>query len=294
MLRKTCVALFLAVLTAVAALGQEQSNYLDVYVARVKPEKRAEFDAIEKKIAEASRRHRGDTWVAMETLYGEQNTISFISTRRNYAEVESSFATFEGALDKAFGAAGAAKLLQDLNNTLIGVRAEVRRRRWDLSYNAPADAAAYAQVVGKMRWLRSIVIRVRPGHAAEFEALLKDINAASQKNNQPGMRWVSVVADGGNPNVYYIARLLTSLGELDQGMALPEMLGEEGFQKFQKVSAESVAGVEFTISRILPELSNPPETIAAVAPDFWNPKPKAAAKPKAKAAENKAPSTEQP
>jgi quinol monooxygenase YgiN len=283
-LRKTCVALFLSVLAAAVAPGQEQTKYLDVYTAKVKPDKRAEFDAVNKKSADANRRHQGDTWVAMETFYGEQNTVNFVSTRRTYAEVETGFDTFMGALGKAYGEAGAARLYQDFNNTVISARTEIRRRRWDLSYKVPADAAAYAQVVGNARFVRSVMIRVRSGHAAEFEALLKDINAASEKTNQPGMRWVSMVVDGGNPNTYYISRLMTSMGELDQTTSLQEMLGEEGYQKFQKVNAEAVAGVDFVIYRFLPELSNPPAAIVAVAPDFWNPKPKAAAKPKAKAA----------
>lgn len=292
MLRKTCVALFLAGLAAAVALGQEPSNYLDVYIARVKPEKRAEFDAVNKRMTEANRRHQGDNWVAIETTYGEVNTVSFISTRRTYAEAETGLNVFMGALTKAYGEAGAAKLEQDFYNTLTSSRAEIRRRRGDLSYNMPADAAAYAQLVGKARWVSTVTVRVRPGRATEFEDLLKDINAASQRNNQPGMRWVSTVVDGGSPYVYYISRLLTSLGDLDQGMALRELLGEEGYQKFQKANAEAVAGVDISIRRFLPEISNPPAAIAAVSPEFWNPKPKAAARPKAKAAESKAPAAE--
>ena len=190
-----------------------------------------------------------------------------------------------GALNKAFGEAGAAALLQEFNNTLESSRTEIRRRRWDLSYNPPADPAAYAQVVGNARWIRTVIVRVRPGHAVEFEALLKDLNAASQKSNQPGMRWVSQVTEGGNPGAYHLTRLLTSMSNLDQTTPLQEMLGEEGYQKFLKVNAEAVGSVEYVLYHILPEISNPPAEVAAVAPDFWNPKPKAASKPKPKPTE---------
>ena len=66
---------------------------------------------------------------------------------------------------------------------------------------------------------------------------------------------------------------------------MQEMLGEEGYQRFQKMNADTVAGVEYVLYRIVPELSNPPAEVAAVAPDFWSPKPKVAATSKPKSAE---------
>jgi quinol monooxygenase YgiN len=293
MLRKAFGVLLFIGLAAAMSLAQQQEGYLDVYVAHVKPEKRAEFDIVNKKMAEANRRHNGDTWLALETAYGEQNTVSFSSARTSYAEVEKGFDTFKGALDKAFGEAGAAALLQQFNNTLVSSRTEIRQRRWDLSYNPPADAAAYIQAIGKTRWIRSVVVRVRPGHTQEFEAELKEIATVSQKSNQPGMRWVSQVTSGGNPSTYVLTRLLTHLDELDHATPMQEMLGEEGYQRFQKMNAEAVAGVEYVIFRVVPELSNPPAEIVATAPDFWNPKPKAAATPKSKAAETSKPAAKE-
>ena len=65
---------------------------------------------------------------------------------------------------------------------------------------------------------------------------------------------------------------------------LRSFLGEEGYQKYLKTASESVASTETIINRFLPELSNPPEEIVAVAPSFWRPKP---AEPKPKPAEAK-------
>jgi hypothetical protein len=291
MLRRAFGALLFAALTTAVGLAQQQGGYLDVYIARVKPEKRVAFDEVNKKMADANRRHNGDIWLALEVEYGEQNTVIFSSARESYGDVEKSSEVFEGALKKAFGEAGAKALDQQFSDTLDSSRSEIRQRRWDLSYNAPADRAAYMQILGKARWVRSIIVRVRPGHPAEFEAMLKEINAASQKSNAPGMRWVSQVTAGGNPGTYYITRLLTSLAELDQATSLQEMLGEEGYQRFLKMNAEAVAGVEYDLYRVLPELSNLPPEVTAVAPEFWNPKPKAAAAPKPKAPEAGKPAT---
>jgi hypothetical protein len=46
-------------LLAALAAGQAQEQYLDVYIAQVKPEKPAEFDAISRKIAAANRQNKG-------------------------------------------------------------------------------------------------------------------------------------------------------------------------------------------------------------------------------------------
>ncbi|MBI3665952.1 MAG: hypothetical protein HY236_06965 [Acidobacteria bacterium] len=58
-----------AVLFAAAAFAQMQgfySGYLDIAVVKVRPEKRAEFDAINKKMADANRKNKGDNWIASE------------------------------------------------------------------------------------------------------------------------------------------------------------------------------------------------------------------------------------
>jgi len=285
MLRRACGVLLLTALSVVMGLAQQPTGYLDVFIVKVKPEKRAEFDLVNKKIAEANRRHQGDTWLAYETAYGEGNTVVFSSARASYLDAEKSYDVFKGALGKAYGEAGAKALYQEFNSTLESSRSELRRRRWDLSYNAPADSAAYFQAVGNARWIRSAIVRARPGHQLELEALLKDINAAAQKSNQPGMRWVSQVVEGGNPLTYYVSRLLTSIGEMDKTPTLREILGDEGYDKFLKTNAEAVAGSEYVIYQILPEISNPPAEVTAVAPDYWNPRPKAAATPKPKAAD---------
>src|SRR6266849_9985736 len=99
-------SMWLGALCTLAAIGQNPEGYLDVYVVKVKPEKRAEFDAINKKIVEANRRNKGDYWLAAETMYGEGNTVYFTSQRTSYADVEKSMDAFMGALAKPGGSAG--------------------------------------------------------------------------------------------------------------------------------------------------------------------------------------------
>jgi len=75
-MRKARGALLFAFLTAAVGLAQRQGGYLDLYVARVKPEKRTEFDAINKKMADANRRHKGETWLAYETVASCRNSVT--------------------------------------------------------------------------------------------------------------------------------------------------------------------------------------------------------------------------
>ncbi len=63
--------------------------------------------------------------------------------------------------------------------------------------------------------------------------------------------------------------------------ALPQLLGQN-YAGFMRATAEMVEGSQVLISRYNGELSNPPPEIAAVAPDFWQPKPATPVKAKPK------------
>src|SRR5882762_6993601 len=132
MTRRSLTALFLMTLTGSLMPGQDAATYLDEYIAKVKPEKRAEFDAINKKMAALNRRNKGDNWLASENTYGEGNVVTFVSLRNSFADAEKGFDLFMGALAKPGGMAAAGKLFQDFNNTLLSSRSEIRRRRPDL------------------------------------------------------------------------------------------------------------------------------------------------------------------
>ena len=278
-------AVVLSLFLAATAFGQASAGYLDVFIVRVKPEKRTEFDAVAKKIADIQRKNKGgDHWTTAETLYGEQGTIYFTSQRASYAEAGQAADSFYETLLKSLGPAGTGKLLQDFDNCVVSSRGEMRVRRLDLSRNAPADAAARAKAVGGARFNRTNIIRVRPGRALEYEAQLKANNAALEKAGNHNTQTVYQAAAGVQGTVYYLSSLQSSMGGFDpSGTGLRQALGEDGFQKYQKTIQESVIGTESIINRYRPDLSNPAEAVIAAGGDFW--KPKAPAPPKPKAAE---------
>ena len=82
-----------------------------------------------------------------------------------------------GALTKAYGAAGANRLLGDFNGSISSSRGELRRRRPELSSNL-GDAAAMNKIIGESRWTRIFTIRVRPGRTLDYEGLLRENKAA--------------------------------------------------------------------------------------------------------------------
>ncbi len=281
MKRKAMWTAVVLVLLATLAAGQAQ-QYLDVYTVQVKPEKRAEFDAIAKKIGAANRQNKGDAWLATETVYGQGDRVSFISIRQGYGDAEKATGAFYEAMQKAYGKPGTDKLFQDFSQCLASSRSEFRLRRWDLSSNAPTDAAAMTKLLGSSRWLRTAAVHVRPGQVAAFEALLKDVKAAREKASPPVTTLVSQAVAGQEGTVFYVTTLQSSLAGFDTIPTIQQTLGEEGYAKYLKTVADVVTDSETVINRFLPELSNAPEDVVAVAPDYWTPKAMVAAGGKAK------------
>jgi hypothetical protein len=290
MQRKAIWTVIVFVLLAALAAGQAQQaieEYLDVYSVQVKPDKRADFDAIAKKIAAANQQNSGDTWLASETVYGPGDRVTFVSTRHTYGDIETATGAFMGALQKAYGKPGTDKIFQDFSQCVVSSRSEIRRRRWDLSSNAPADSAAMAKLIGETRWLRTTVVHVRPGQVANFEGLLKEVKAAREKASPPQTVLVSQAMAGQEGTVFYVTAPQKSLAGFDTLPSIQETLGDEAYQRFLKISTEAVSGTETMINRFLPELSNAPEQVAVIAPDFWRPKAAAPVNAKATPAKKK-------
>ncbi len=280
--RRALWALAVAVCLAAPAAVHAQGDYLDVFIVKVKPEKHADFLAISKKYAEANRRFNGDRWIALEAVYGEGNVYQFTSNRKDYADIDKTNEAGMLAANKAFGKETAQKLEQDFNNCLVWSRTELRRRRWDLSRKAPADPEAYAKLIGESRLLRTTAVHIRPGHVPDFEALMKDVKEAAEKNADTRTVFVSQVIEGGKGATFYVSTLRSSMGGFDHNPTLREILGDEGLKKYQQISADTVETADSALYRFNPDLSNPPDEVAKVAMDFWRPKPVivAAAKPR--------------
>jgi hypothetical protein len=271
-MKQLLAAVSIALLATPLAHAQEMmGDYLDVFIVKVRPEKRADFDAINRRIADANRKAKGDFWTATEVVYGENNTVQFISSRQNYAAIDSGFTAFLSAIKAAYGPGGIAKMTADFNSTVLSSRSEIRRRRWDLTANPPSDADGYNKLIGGTRWLRTIQVSVRSGREADFEERAKEAKAAIEK----GSKWVFFISEviaGAPGSTYYVTTLQPSLAAFDSAPKLPELMGKEAYTNWTKAIAEDEITDETVMMRMIPELSNPPEEIVKVAPDFWQPK----------------------
>ena len=282
--RRALWALAVVVCLAAPIAVQAQGDYLDVYIVKVKPEKLADFQALTKKWADANRRYNGDRWLALQALYGEGNVYQFTSTRKDYADIDKTNEAVMAAVNKAFGKEAGQKMEQDFNSCLVWSRAELRRRRWDLSRKAPQGPEAYAKFIGESRILRTTAVHIRPGHVPEFEALSKEMKEAGEKNPDAQPVFVSQVVEGGKGATFYVSTLRSSMAGFDHNPTMRDILGEEGFKKFQQINADAVETAESALYRFAPDLSNPPDDVAKVAVDFWRPKAMMAATTKPKAA----------
>ena len=193
------------------------------------------------------------------------------------SDAQKAFDLFMGALAKPAGMAAAEKMFQDFNNTVLSARSEMRRRRPELGTNVPASAADNAAVIGKARFLYMVTVRVRPGRALEYEDQIKMVRDARARTGQQQTWFVSQSLVGQQGTAFYITRPLASLGDIDGMPVLSQVLGDK-YRDYQNRLAANTFSTEITISRYLPELSNPPAEIAAVDPAYWNPKPMPAGK----------------
>jgi len=265
-------------LFAAPAAAQLQNDLLDVFTVQVKPDKMAQFDALSKKIVTANRQNKGSDWVALAQEYGQGYTVRFISTRPTFAAIEEASQAFMAAMNKAYGKAATEQIFRDVDSCMVSAQSEIRRRRWELSSNVPADAAAMATMIGEARWVQTTIVHARPGQGPKVEEQMRAIKAANEKAAAKVTVLVSQAVAGQTGTVYYVSTFRKSLGDIDRATPLSQLLGDDGYRKFQAAASEAVLGTESTISRLRPDWSNPAEPIAAAAPDFWRPKPVVASK----------------
>lgn len=280
-------------LAAPVAVKAQEDNLDEVYTARVKPEKLANFQELFKKWADANRSN-GDHWLTLTTFYGEGDVYVFVSPRQTYADIDKGSAASARATIKAYGQEAADKMGSDFENCLVWSRNELRRRRPDLSRKAPTDMESYAKLIGESRVLRMTAVHVKAGHIAEFEALLKELKEAGEKNPDTQPVLVSQVIEGGQGTTFYITTLRSSLADFDNTPAMRDLLGEEGFRKFQQENAEMVETTDSALYRFAAGLSSPSEEVVKVAPEFWQPKATMVAAHKARAAGSTTPAAGKP
>jgi len=149
----------------------------------------------------------------------------------------------------------------------------------DLSYQVNESVAT-------MRYFIIVSTEVKPGHGDHFAEIRKLIKAAHEKAALSDHYAVYHRLFGGPGTLYLIIVPIKSLAELDQfttihGKTYQDALGAEGRKKIEDFDMSGVAESQVNIFAFSPKMSNVWKEWKDADPAFWNPKPAAAAKPKA-------------
>jgi len=128
-------------------------------------------------------------------------------------------------------------------------------------------------------------IRVRAGHARDFDELIAMSNAASEKINLDEHDIAFGADYGNNGNTIYIFTPRKSLADIDAEQAtvqaFRDAIGEEGRKRRAQLAEAAIASDTSDLIQVSPEMSYPADSWIKGDPTFWKPK---TAKPAAKAA----------
>jgi hypothetical protein len=139
-------------------------------------------------------------------------------------------------------------------------------KRDDLSLNPGFRVGARVEVI--------IQYRVRPGHAEEFEDLVKLYNEGYK--DVSGMHWGTYEEIYGSPgNTFLVIITHKTDAELDaeddNDKKFADTLGAEGLKKLAALEASCLESKQADLFFIDPKMSYPSEKMLKADPEFWKP-----------------------
>jgi hypothetical protein len=183
-------------------------------------------------------------------------------------------ATLSAAVDRASVNDG--ELLSDMDTSVLTYNDEQ-------SLRAPVDIA-------HMRYFEISLYRVRPGHRAQWNELVKLVKAAYEK--VPDTHWAMYEAMFGQEDVTYVVIIpRKSATEIDQRMLnekqFVDAMGEDGMKKLVELESAAVEFTQTNLFQFSPAMSYPRDEWVKADPEFWKthapmPAAKAEEKPAAK------------
>jgi hypothetical protein len=204
-------------------------------------------------------------YLGMDSLSGPSRSL-FFTGYDSFADWEKDAtatqqnATLSAALDRAAIADG--DLLQSYETSAYFLRD-------DFSLNASTDLA-------HDRYFEIGVFHVKPGHDADWNAIMKLVKDAYTK--VPDVQWVMYErAYGGSENYFIYITPLKSLAEVDRNFAngpkFVEAIGADGLKKLDDLMAASVDQAEINLFALNPAISYANPELIKGDPTFWKPAP---------------------
>jgi hypothetical protein len=218
-------------------------------------------------------------YLALNALSGKSRALfltgydSFEAWEKD-ALAEQKNATLSAAIDRAALADG--DLLSEFDSSALLYRDEYSLRS--------------AVDIPHMRYFEISLYRVRPGHDADWDNIIKLVKAGYEKI--PGARWAMYQAVYGQEgNTYVVFWPMKSGAEIDQSFVndkqLAASLGEDGMKKLSELSASSIESFQHNLFVFAPSMSYVSDEWIKADPYFWKPKVSGAA-PKKKMEEKPA------
>ncbi len=178
------------------------------------------------------------------------------------------------ALDKASLADG--DLLSEFDASAL-------RYREEYSLRSSVD-------IPHMRYFEISLYRVRSGHDADWDTIVKMVKAAYEKIPDAHFATYQAVY-GQEDNTYVVFWPMKSGAEIDQSFASDKQfaanMGEDGMKKLSELSAVAIEFSQHNLFAFAPSMSYVEDGWIKADPDFWKPKSSAAA-PKKKMEEKPA------
>ncbi len=212
-------------------------------------------------------------YLAANSITGKPRTLfftgydSFAAWEKDVL-AEQANATLSAATEKAAVADG--ELLSDMDSSALVYRDEYSLRS---SVDIP-----------HMRYFDISLYRVRAGHDGDWDAIVKMVKAAYEKI--PDVRFATYQAVYGQEgNTYVVFTPMKSAAEIDQSFAQDKQfeanMGTDGMKKFSELLAAAIETSQHNLFVFSPSMSYVQDDWIKADPDFWKPKPQAAAPKKA-------------
>jgi hypothetical protein len=215
---------------------------------------------------------------------GDNNVVLYLEGYPSFADLEKAQRQFEATL--AANASIRAELEQ---NTQQGADMHATQKtalavyRPDLSFRP-----SRMDTIAKARYFGVSTSRISMGRSRDYEAWLKELNAAREKANAEGIHTaVFQVLSGAPMGTYMSFTTNHSLAEWDEFRARAEernkaidaaLGGESVVKERARQAAEILADSSTVLYAVSPSISRPAPQFAAYDPDFWKPKPAEEAK----------------
>lgn len=203
--------------------------------------------------------------IGMSTLTGRDEAW-FLEAHDSFAAIEATLAAFDNP-DAQY-----AKLDELDAEFRTGSRAWIAVYRSDLSFHGQELIAN----LPKARFMNVDLVRVQPGHDAEFGELGRMAVDAAQKSMVDQPVAVYQVVSGAPNGMYIMLEPAVSLKALDSAQVrtrgMLQAMGDSTARRFTKSLSDTIASEESLLFSLEPRMSYVSKEFAAGDPPFWNPK----------------------